>query len=261
MCLGHKRVPPLQVMDAQSLALHTSSVDSLCGTAFQTLYKQPINIFGRCQLIVSACALSIIGSVTADDLRSMGILIGPRTVQGTGADRCHMLVDMTAGAPFSHWLLDLGSLHGTNDLVLYTTNAAAADLRSPEMGCRLRIDDATRHVSVLRDLFHTYLCNTNLTCGPNQVIFLARHKQLLLVHGRRGSKTDTVRCSELPEMVVVSIHKRFVVLSEIGRGARQSHYVKFSRDYRLLAQRRRMKRTRESYCYGRPIGKCKASVS
>ncbi|CAD6446131.1 2b786199-f3c9-4435-9480-7ab88f4ac46b [Sclerotinia trifoliorum] len=66
----------------------------LSSTAFQPLYGQTANIFGRRWLIISAVALFILGSGIAGGAHSMTMLIAGRTVQGIGGGGCSMMIDM-----------------------------------------------------------------------------------------------------------------------------------------------------------------------
>jgi hypothetical protein len=63
-------------------------------TAFQPLYGQSANIFGRRWLTILAVTLFIIGSAISGGARDLPMLIAGRTVQGIGGGGCSMMIDM-----------------------------------------------------------------------------------------------------------------------------------------------------------------------
>ncbi|KAF2165341.1 hypothetical protein M409DRAFT_55755 [Zasmidium cellare ATCC 36951] len=66
----------------------------LSATAFQPLYGQSANIFGRRWLMISALVFFILGSGISGGASSMGMLIAGRTIQGVGGGGCSMLIDL-----------------------------------------------------------------------------------------------------------------------------------------------------------------------
>jgi len=63
-------------------------------TAFQPLYGQTANIFGRRSLLLFALVAFILGSGISGGADSMAMLIAGRTVQGIGGGGVTMLVDL-----------------------------------------------------------------------------------------------------------------------------------------------------------------------
>jgi MFS family permease len=79
----------------RSRSLCTRHVLILCySTAFQPLYGQSANIFGRRWLILLAVALFILGSALSGGAHDMRMLIAGRTIQGIGGGGCSMMIDM-----------------------------------------------------------------------------------------------------------------------------------------------------------------------
>ena len=69
--------------------------DAYCtSTAFQPLYGQTANIFGRRWLIILAVSFFMLGSGISGGATSMAMLIAGRTVQGVGGGGCAMLLDL-----------------------------------------------------------------------------------------------------------------------------------------------------------------------
>ncbi|KAF2234802.1 MFS general substrate transporter [Viridothelium virens] len=66
----------------------------LSSTAFQPLYGQTANIFGRRWLVIFAVAVFILGSGISGGATDMTMLIAGRTVQGIGGGGCAMLLDL-----------------------------------------------------------------------------------------------------------------------------------------------------------------------
>ena len=63
-------------------------------TAFQPLFGQTANIFGRRNLLLGAITFFILGTGISGGARNMAMLIAGRTIQGIGGGGCTMLVDL-----------------------------------------------------------------------------------------------------------------------------------------------------------------------
>ncbi|KNG87362.1 macrolide phosphotransferase k [Aspergillus nomiae NRRL 13137] len=66
----------------------------LSSTAFQPLYGQLADVFGRRWPLISAIALFALGSGISDGANSIAMLIAGRTVQGVGLGGVNMLIDI-----------------------------------------------------------------------------------------------------------------------------------------------------------------------
>ena len=75
------------------LPLKLTDVSPL-STAFQPLYGQTANIFGRRSLVLIAISFFILGSGISGGANSMSMLIAGRTIQGIGGGGVTMLVDL-----------------------------------------------------------------------------------------------------------------------------------------------------------------------
>lgn len=68
-----------------------------CSTAFQPLYGQLADVFGRRWPLISAVSFFALGSGISGGAKSTAMLIGGRAVQGVGLGGVNMLIDIVGG--------------------------------------------------------------------------------------------------------------------------------------------------------------------
>ncbi|PYH66598.1 uncharacterized protein BO88DRAFT_468982 [Aspergillus vadensis CBS 113365] len=71
-------------LDSSSAYVWIANAYFLTSTAFQPLYGQSANIFGRRSLIILSVVLFAIGFAVSGSARSTNVLIVGRTIQGVG---------------------------------------------------------------------------------------------------------------------------------------------------------------------------------
>ncbi|PWY85554.1 multidrug resistance protein Fnx1 [Aspergillus eucalypticola CBS 122712] len=81
-------------LDSSSAYVWIANAYFLTSTAFQPLYGQSANIFGRRSLIILSVVLFAIGSAVSGSARSTNVLIVGRTTQGVGGGGINVLVDI-----------------------------------------------------------------------------------------------------------------------------------------------------------------------
>jgi MFS family permease len=81
-------------LDSSDAYVWIANAYFLTMTAFQPLYGQTANIFGRRSLIVIAVVLFAVGSAVSGAAKSTAALIAGRTVQGIGGGGINVLVDI-----------------------------------------------------------------------------------------------------------------------------------------------------------------------
>ncbi|GLA78050.1 hypothetical protein AtubIFM55763_010535 [Aspergillus tubingensis] len=81
-------------LDSSSAYVWIANAYFLTSTAFQPLYGQSANIFGRRSLIILSVVLFAIGSAVSGSARSTNVLIVGRTIQGVGGGGINVLVDI-----------------------------------------------------------------------------------------------------------------------------------------------------------------------
>lgn len=62
---------------------------TISSTAFQPMYGQTANVFGRKNLVLFAIAFFMLGSGISGGANNMTMLLAGRTIQGIGGGGCH----------------------------------------------------------------------------------------------------------------------------------------------------------------------------
>ncbi|PYH93142.1 multidrug resistance protein Fnx1 [Aspergillus ellipticus CBS 707.79] len=81
-------------LDSSSSYVWIANAYFLTSTAFQPLYGQASNIFGRRSLIILAVALFAIGSAVSGSAKTTNVLIAGRTIQGVGGGGINVLIEI-----------------------------------------------------------------------------------------------------------------------------------------------------------------------